>query len=163
MSWNSKNKDMTWSSELLNYGHRSDSRNTVLLTFVQFQKGNDSIQEALKVGLADQDSETRSWARKAFWGYADHFKLESDLLLSSLDQSLTSLDTASVVSGSGLSVRSRQSSVARSNDSLDSLVGEIFMFTPFNNMRLNLLWCKFLDQMGKLSISVFVYAIFIWP
>ena len=105
--------------------HISDSRNTDFY-ICPIQKGNDSIQEALKVGLADQDSETRSWARKAFWGYADHFKLESDLLLSSLDQSLTSLETASVVSGSGLSVRSRQSSVARSNDSLDSLVGEIY-------------------------------------
>ena len=93
------------------------------------QKGIEPIQDALKIGLLDQDRETRSWSRKAFWAFADHFKLESDLLLGCLDRAvvLGAGDTASVVSGSGLSVRSRQSSVARSNESLDSLV------SPVNN------------------------------
>ena len=88
------------------------------------QKGIEPVQEALKVGLLDQDRETRSWSRKAFWAFADHFKLESDLLLGCLDRAVVlgsgDRDNASVVSG--LSARSRQSSIARSNESLDSLV-----------------------------------------
>ena len=92
------------------------------------QKGIEPIQDALKIGLLDQDRETRSWSRKAFWAFADHFKLESDLLLGCLDRAAVlgagDRDSASVVSGSGLSVRSRQSSVARSNESLDSLVSD---------------------------------------
>ena len=86
----------------------------------------EPVQEALKLGLADLDSETRSWARKAFWAFADHFKFESDLLLTSVEQGLSGGhgDTGSV---SGLSTRSRQSSVARSNESLDSLVNIIII------------------------------------
>ena len=52
------------------------------------QASSQTIQDALRLGLSDQDSETRAWARKAFWAFADHFKLESDLLLNSLDQAL---------------------------------------------------------------------------
>ena len=91
------------------------------------QKGIEPIQDALKIGLLDQDRETRSWSRKAFWAFADHFKLESDLLLGCLDRAvvLGTGDRDSVVSGSGISVRSRQSSVARSNESLDSLVSDL--------------------------------------
>ena len=98
------------------------------------QKGNSNIKEALKLGLSDQDSETRSWARKAFWAYADHFKMESDLLLNDVERSLASGgDNCSIVSG--FSTRSRQSSLARSNESLDSLVSifalqKIFIFHP---------------------------------
>ena len=92
------------------------------------QKGIEPIQDALKIGLLDQDRETRSWSRKTFWAFADHFKLESDLLLGCLDRAVVlgtgDRDSASVVSGSGVSVRSRQSSVARSNESLDSLVSD---------------------------------------
>ena len=81
------------------------------------QKENLKIKEALRLGLSDQDSETRSWARKAFWAYADHWRVESDLLLSEVERSVAS-DNCSTVS----SVRSRHSSLARSNESLDSLV-----------------------------------------
>lgn len=80
------------------------------------QKCTTEVQEALRVGLADQDPDTRVWARKAFWALADQFKLESEELLGSLDTG----DTGSVAS-LGLA-RSRQSSVARSSDSLDSWV-----------------------------------------
>ena len=91
-----------------------------------FQKCVEPVQEALKSGLADPDSDTRSWARKAFWAFADHFKFESDLLLTSVEQGLSGGhgDSASV---SGLSTRSRQSSVARSNESLDSSVNIIII------------------------------------
>lgn len=36
-------------------------------------------------GISDADSEARSQARKAFWGFADHFPKEADRLLLSLD------------------------------------------------------------------------------
>ena len=87
--------------------------------FLPEQASSQTIQDALRLGLSDQDSETRAWARKAFWAFADHFKLESDLLLNSLDQALQG-DNLSL--GDRASVRSRQSSIARSNESLDSLV-----------------------------------------
>ena len=78
------------------------------------------MQGALRQGLSDVDSETRSWARKAFWAYADHFKLESDLILSSVERE-TAGDTAGD-NASVLSHRSRQSSIARSTESIDSQV-----------------------------------------
>lgn len=43
------------------------------------------LQEAIKKGISDADPEARAFARKAFWGFADKFKIESDYLLSSLD------------------------------------------------------------------------------
>ena len=78
------------------------------------------MQGALRQGLSDVDSETRSLARKAFWAYADHFKLESDLILSSVERE-TAGDTAGD-NASVLSHRSRQSSIARSTESIDSQV-----------------------------------------
>ena len=48
--------------------------------------------------------------------------MESELLLSSLDQALQS-DSLSI-QGDRASVRSRQSSIARSNESLDSAVSQ---------------------------------------
>ena len=83
------------------------------------QKCTTEVQEALRAGLADQDPDTRVWARKAFWALADQFKLESEELLGSLSLD-TGLETGSLAS-LGLA-RSRQSSVARSSDSLDSWV-----------------------------------------
>lgn len=47
--------------------------------------------------------------------------MESELLLSSLDQALQG---DSLSQGDRASVRSRQSSIARSNESLDSLVSQ---------------------------------------
>ena len=35
--------------------------------------------------IADADPDARSFARKAYWGFADHFKDQADLLLNSLD------------------------------------------------------------------------------
>ena len=43
------------------------------------------LGEAIKKGIADADPDARSFARKAYWGYADHFKDQADLLLNSLD------------------------------------------------------------------------------
>merc|ERR1712223_1096142 len=43
------------------------------------------LGEAIKKGIADADPDARSFARKAYWGFADHFKDQADLLLNSLD------------------------------------------------------------------------------
>ena len=45
------------------------------------------LQEAIKKGLSDADSEARVFARKAFWGFADHFKYQADVLMHSLEPS----------------------------------------------------------------------------
>ena len=43
------------------------------------------LQESIRKGIADADPEARSFARKAYWGFADHFKDHADMLLNSLD------------------------------------------------------------------------------
>lgn len=43
------------------------------------------LQEAIKRGIADADPDARSFARKAYWGFADHFKVQADALLNSLE------------------------------------------------------------------------------
>ncbi|XP_050407354.1 CLIP-associating protein 1 isoform X3 [Patella vulgata] len=45
------------------------------------------LQDAIKRGISDADSEARSFSRKAFWGFADHFKDQADALLNNLDSS----------------------------------------------------------------------------
>ena len=82
------------------------------------------VQEALRVGLSDADPDTRSWARKAYWAFADHFRVEADSLLSSMDQENKELFEGEMLPASSPYTwmsggRSRQSSVDRSQDSLD--------------------------------------------
>jgi len=82
------------------------------------------VKEALRVGLGDADPDTRSWARKAYWAFADHFQLEADSLLSSMDQENKELFEGEMLPASSPYTwmsggRSRQSSVDRSQDSLD--------------------------------------------
>ncbi|XP_075748296.1 CLIP-associating protein 1-B isoform X5 [Rhipicephalus microplus] len=43
------------------------------------------LQEAIRKGISDADPEARAFSRKAFWGFADHFKEQADVLLNSLD------------------------------------------------------------------------------
>lgn len=45
------------------------------------------LQEAIKRGLNDADSEARAYARKAFWGFSFHFKDHANCLMNSLDSS----------------------------------------------------------------------------
>ncbi|BFZ22654.1 hypothetical protein BsWGS_25692 [Bradybaena similaris] len=45
------------------------------------------LQDTIKRGIGDADSEARAHARKAYWGFADHFKSQADALLNSLDAS----------------------------------------------------------------------------
>jgi len=82
------------------------------------------VQDVLMVGLGDSDHDTRSWARKAYWAFAVHFRVEADRFLRSLDHTRRQLlegdgqDVSSEYAGiSG--DRSRQSSITRSQDSLD--------------------------------------------
>ena len=84
----------------------------------------EDIQYALMIGLGDGDQDTRWWARKAYWAFAYHFRVEADSLLSYFDQSGKQLVEGNTSDGSvsfpGMSgSRSRQSSVDRSQDSLD--------------------------------------------
>lgn len=43
------------------------------------------LQEAIRKGISDADPEARAFARKAYWGFADHFKDHADMLLNSLE------------------------------------------------------------------------------
>ena len=45
------------------------------------------LQDAIKKGISDADPDARTFARKAYWGFADHFKDQADSLMSSLDPS----------------------------------------------------------------------------
>ncbi|XP_076456220.1 CLIP-associating protein 1-A-like isoform X4 [Babylonia areolata] len=45
------------------------------------------LQDSIRRGISDADSEARAFSRKAFWGFAEHFKSQADALLGSLDPS----------------------------------------------------------------------------
>ncbi|XP_036366134.1 CLIP-associating protein 1-B isoform X5 [Octopus sinensis] len=45
------------------------------------------LQDAIKRGISDPDSETRAHSRKAYWHFATHFRDQADALLNSLDVS----------------------------------------------------------------------------
>ena len=102
------------------------------------------LQEAVKKGISDADPDARSFARKAYWAFADHFKEHADVLLNSLESSyrrqlqagemsnssssnslnMTGASTASRISTHSAShysaarPRSRQSSVTSSQENL---------------------------------------------
>lgn len=86
------------------------------------------IQEAIKKGICDADPEARTCARKAFWGFADHFKEQSDSLLNSLDtskqrmlQGELSMSNSSSNSSLNSSGRSLRSSVSCHGGSVENL------------------------------------------
>ena len=54
---------------------------------VYLDKYGQSIHNAIKKGLSDADADARSYARKAFGYFRDHFPLLADALLASLDAS----------------------------------------------------------------------------
>ena len=51
------------------------------------EKHTQVLADTIKRGISDADAEARRSARKAFWGFAEHFKEQADSLLNSLDQS----------------------------------------------------------------------------
>ncbi|XP_071101287.1 CLIP-associating protein 1-like isoform X13 [Haliotis cracherodii] len=45
------------------------------------------LQDCIKRGISDADSEARAFSRKGFWGFAEHFRDQADALLNTLDSS----------------------------------------------------------------------------
>jgi len=89
-----------------------------------------ALQDAIKKGISDADPEARVFARKAYWGFADHFKDQADILLSSLDPSYkrmlqgemsnsSSSNSLNTMGNARAAARSRQSSVTGSTENLD--------------------------------------------
>jgi len=86
------------------------------------------IQEAIKKGISDADPDARTFARKAYWGFADHFKEQADSLLNGLEPTYKRLLQGEMSNSSSsnslnmaqprMSVRSRQSSVTGSQENL---------------------------------------------
>merc|ERR1719435_731034 len=86
------------------------------------------LQEAIKKGIADADPDARTFARKAYWGFADHFKEQADSLLNGLEPTYKRLLQGEMSNSSSsnslnlpqprMSVRSRQSSVTGSQENL---------------------------------------------
>eukprot|EP00092_Neocalanus_flemingeri_P004447 GFUD01004782.1.p1 GENE.GFUD01004782.1~~GFUD01004782.1.p1 ORF type:complete len:1502 (+),score=448.94 GFUD01004782.1:193-4698(+) len=86
------------------------------------------LQEAIKKGVSDADPDARTFARKAYWGFADHFKEQADCLLTSLEPTYKRLLQGEMSNSSSsnslnlpqprMSVRSRQSSVTGSQENL---------------------------------------------
>ena len=72
------------------------------------------LQKTIKRGLVDGDQTTRGCARKAYWAFADHFPIEAERLLSSLEKK----DKTNQESFNKRGERSRQSSIERSRESL---------------------------------------------
>lgn len=89
------------------------------------------LQEAIKKGISDADPEARAFARKAFWGFADKFKTESDYLLSSLDSNKQKIlqgeqmsnwsSTNSLNKASAYAVRPQTSRTNSTNGSMESI------------------------------------------
>ncbi|XP_063424882.1 CLIP-associating protein 1-A-like isoform X7 [Mytilus trossulus] len=91
-----------------------------------------NLQDALKRGINDADTEARAFSRKAFWGFADHFKDQADALLNALEPSKQkqvkgelsgSSSNNSLNSAEGLTSRPRSASTDRGFDS--STLGRI--------------------------------------
>lgn len=86
------------------------------------------IQEAIKKGISDADPDARTFSRKAYWGFADHFKEQADSLLNALEPTYKRLLQGEMSNSSSsnslnlpqprMSVRSRQSSVTGSQENL---------------------------------------------
>ena len=86
------------------------------------------LQEAIKKGVSDADPDARTFARKAYWGFAEHFKEQADSLLPSLEPTYKRLLQGEMSNSSSsnslnlpqprMSVRSRQSSVTGSQENL---------------------------------------------
>ncbi|XP_077561916.1 CLIP-associating protein 1-B-like isoform X5 [Haemaphysalis longicornis] len=82
------------------------------------------LQEAIRRGISDADPEARAFSRKAFWGFADHFREQADGLLHSLDSSKQrmlqgELCMSSSSSSSSLNCRLKHS--ASSHGSMENL------------------------------------------
>ncbi|KAG7210104.1 hypothetical protein KM043_011669 [Ampulex compressa] len=81
---------------------------------VILQKHLSILQDTVKKGVADSDSETRAFARKSYWAFKDHFPEQAEILLNSLDatykRSLMSLSNSGSINS--LNVVTRSASVS---------------------------------------------------
>ncbi|KAG0723019.1 CLIP-associating protein 2 [Chionoecetes opilio] len=71
------------------------------------------LSESIKKGITDADHEARAFSRKAYWGYADHFKEEADRLLNSLDPSYKKMLQGEVGMSNSSSSQSLQGSQSK--------------------------------------------------
>ena len=78
------------------------------------QKHVQVLQDTIKKGIADSDSEARVFARKSYWAFKDHFPEHAEALLNSLDtaykRSLMSLSNSGSINS--LNVVTRSASVS---------------------------------------------------
>ncbi|XP_076182610.1 CLIP-associating protein isoform X3 [Ptiloglossa arizonensis] len=78
------------------------------------QKHVQILQDTIKKGIADSDSEARAFARKSYWAFKDHFPEQAEALLNSLDtaykRSLMSLSNSGSINS--LNVVTRSASVS---------------------------------------------------
>ncbi|XP_061940807.1 CLIP-associating protein 1-A isoform X11 [Apis cerana] len=78
------------------------------------QKHVTTLQDTIKKGIADSDSEARAFARKSYWAFKDHFPEQAEALLNSLDtaykRSLMSLSNSGSINS--LNVVTRSASVS---------------------------------------------------
>jgi len=99
------------------------------------EKHVNLLQDAIKKGIADPDPDARTFARRAYWGFAEHFKDQADTLMSGLDPTYkralqgemsqsSSSNSLNVLQGQGAPRittgvnRSRQASVTGSSENL---------------------------------------------
>ncbi|XP_014598882.1 PREDICTED: CLIP-associating protein 1 isoform X12 [Polistes canadensis] len=107
-SLNSKSKDIRRAS--------CEYLNSILQTWPtqMLQKHVMVLQEAIKKGIADSDSEARVFARKSYWAFKEHFPEQAEILLNSLDatykRSLMSLSNSGSINS--LNVVTRSTSVS---------------------------------------------------
>ncbi|XP_020709116.2 CLIP-associating protein 1-A isoform X3 [Athalia rosae] len=69
-----------------------------------------ALQDAVKKGMADSDSEARAAARKSYWAFKEHFPEQAEILLNSLDatykRSLMSLSNSGSINSLNAVARS---------------------------------------------------------
>ncbi|XP_043280506.1 CLIP-associating protein 1-A isoform X2 [Venturia canescens] len=88
------------------------------------QKHVTVLQDAIKKGVADSDSEARAFARKSYWAFKDHFPEQAEVLLNSLDatykRSLMSLSNSGSINSLNTVPRSMNTSPRASRPGLSS-------------------------------------------
>ncbi|KAK2588964.1 hypothetical protein KPH14_001817 [Odynerus spinipes] len=88
------------------------------------QKHVTVLQDAIKKGIADSDSEARAFARKSYWAFKDHFPEQAEALLNSLDasykRSLMSLSNSGSINSLNVVARSTSISPRASRPALSA-------------------------------------------
>uniref|UniRef100_A0A8W8N7N8 TOG domain-containing protein n=1 Tax=Magallana gigas TaxID=29159 RepID=A0A8W8N7N8_MAGGI len=61
------------------------SKSNIIRSTHYLEKHIAGLQDAIKRGISDADAEARVFARKCFWGFAEHFKEQADMLMNALE------------------------------------------------------------------------------